>query len=128
MKLKPLMLVGFVLAALIGLADASGCPHAEAANIVAMTGYHADGSASGGEPECHHNRRAVEHRSIAWLRPADRLSAPLLPARGEILFVAQMRDPALAASVPHEPPPLHAIRDGTAGFGPVYLRIQRFLI
>lgn len=129
MKLKPLMLIGFVLAALIGFAGASGCPHAEATNIVAMTGHHADGSASGGEPECHHNRRAAEHLGVAWLRPAERLSAPLLTiVGGKISFLALVPDPALAASIPHEPPPLRIIRDGMAGFGPIYLRIQHFLI
>ncbi len=129
MKLKPLMLVGVVLAALLGLAGASGCPHAAAATIVAMTSHHADNTPSGGEPECHHNRRAAEHRGVAWLRPAERLSAPLPTiVGGKISFLALVPDPALAASTPHEPPPLHIIRDGTAGFGPVYLRIQRFLI
>lgn len=123
MMFKPLAIVGFLLASLIGLSGAIDCPHAEAAMLASLV------HAGHGEPQCHHNTKTRAHPSAAWIRPSQTSPAPaFFPAKGDhAIFVSASRafPVSLLARDINNP---NAIRDGTADPGLANIRTQRLLI
>jgi hypothetical protein len=86
MSVRAFLFLGFLAAAIGGLAAASSCPpghHAAGTEtVVAATdadadaAMDADAAASGGH-QCHHNRPAAEAPRVALTRAAPHFSAPL---------------------------------------------------
>lgn len=130
MSVRAFLFLGFLAAAIGGLAAASSCPpahHAAGAKaIVAATdaAMDADAAASGGH-QCHHNRPSAEAPLVALSRAAPHFSAPLPGASPQA--VARVEWARFSVSAPR-PATTRLRRDADRAHDAAYTRTGRLLI
>lgn len=126
MSVRAFLFLGFLAAAIGGLAAASSCPpahHAVGAKMV-VAATDADAAASGGH-QCHHNRPSAEAPLVAFTRAAPHFSAPLPGLSPQP--VVHMERARFSASAPR-PATTRLRRDADRVHDAAYARTGRLLI